>query len=242
MPFPHVRDLDERFVLTIGSNSINVFYMAGNRKRKKYKLNPRGKIIIIATAAILALLIAVCIFPKNETDRNPAFLAEVDAPAWIDAEYIDMGVNARKGTLLEAVNGIVVHYVANPGTSAAQNRSYFNNPGTKVNSHFIVGLEGEIIQCIPLAEQSVASNERNRDTISIEVCHPDESGAFTDATYASLVKLTAWLSHICDFKKDDIIRHYDVTGKLCPKYFVEHEDAWEQFKTDVMDGKTNWQD
>ena len=30
-----------------------------------------------------------------------------------------------------------------------------------------------------------------------------------------------------------MIRHYDVTGKICPKYFVEHEDAWEQFKADV---------
>ena len=30
-------------------------------------------------------------------------------------------------------------------------------------------------------------------------------------------------------KKDDIIRHYDVTGKICPKYFVDHEDAWNEF-------------
>ena len=30
-----------------------------------------------------------------------------------------------------------------------------------------------------------------------------------------------------------MIRHYDVTGKNCPKYFVEHEDEWEQFKKDV---------
>ena len=34
---------------------------------------------------------------------------------------------------------------------------------------------------------------------------------------------------------DDVIRHYDVTGKNCPKYYVEHEDAWKQFKVDVAD-------
>ena len=34
---------------------------------------------------------------------------------------------------------------------------------------------------------------------------------------------------------DDVIRHYDVTGKECPKYYVEHEDAWEQFKQDLLD-------
>ncbi len=30
-----------------------------------------------------------------------------------------------------------------------------------------------------------------------------------------------------------MIRHYDVTGKVCPKYFVEHEEAWQQFKEEV---------
>ena len=33
----------------------------------------------------------------------------------------------------------------------------------------------------------------------------------------------------------DDTRHYDVTGKECPKYFVEHPDAWEQFLADVED-------
>ena len=36
-----------------------------------------------------------------------------------------------------------------------------------------------------------------------------------------------------DLTADDVIRHYDVTGKNCPKYFVEHEDAWETFKENV---------
>ena len=75
----------------------------------------------------------------------------------------------------------------------------------------------------------------NADTVSIEVCHPDETGKFTDATYRSLVQLTAWLCVKFDLKEDQIIRHYDVTGKNCPKYFVENEDAWEMFKDNVWD-------
>jgi hypothetical protein len=89
-------------------------------------------------------------------------------------------------------------------------------------------------------QQSVASNERNRDTISIEVCHPDESGQFTQAAYDSLARLTAWLCAVCGLDVEDVIRHYDVTGKLCPKYFVEHEDAWELFKKDVAAGWRNF--
>jgi N-acetylmuramoyl-L-alanine amidase CwlA len=96
-------------------------------------------------------------------------------------------------------------------------------------------LDGEIIQCVPTWEIAYASNERNADTVSIEVCHPDETGKFTDATYRSLVQLTAWLCVKFDLKEDQIIRHYDVTGKNCPKYFVENEDAWEMFKDNVWD-------
>lgn len=167
-----------------------------------------------------------------------AALRQLDLPDWIDVALIAVDGAARRGVSLEEVGGIVIHYVGNPGTSAEANRNYYNNPGTEVSSHFLVGLEGEVIQCVPLHEKSSASNFRNRDTISIEVCHPDETGKFSDVTYASLVKLTAWLCDSCGFTEEQIIRHYDVTGKACPLYFVEHEDAWEAFKADVAAART----
>jgi len=80
---------------------------------------------------------------------------------------------------------------------------------------------------------SYATNERNVDTLSIECCHPDETGKLKKATYNSLVDLTAWLCSRFILSTDDIIRHYDVTGKNCPKYFVENPEKWEQFKEDV---------
>ena len=77
------------------------------------------------------------------------------------------------------------------------NRNYFeglkDSHVTRSSSNFIVGLEGEIIQCVPTWEVAYASNDRNHDTVSIECCHPDESGKFTDATYRSAVQLCAWL-------------------------------------------------
>ena len=138
---------------------------------------------------------------------------------------------------LREVNAVVIHYVANPNTSAKDNRNYFeglkDNETTYASSNFIVGLEGEIVQCVPLDEIAYCSNERNEDTISIECCHPDESGQFNDSTYQSVVQLTAWLCGRYNLTADKIIRHYDVTGKICPKYYVEHEEAWIQFKLDV---------
>ena len=102
-----------------------------------------------------------------------------------------------------------------------------------VSSNFVIGLDGEIIECVPVGEKAYASNERNADTVSIECCHPAADGKFTDETYDSLVKLTAWLCKQLDLSPKDVIRHYDVTGKACPKYFVDHEDAWKQFRKDV---------
>ena len=103
-----------------------------------------------------------------------------------------------------------------------------------MSSHFVIGLEGEVIQCIPTAEMSYATNSRNVDTISIECCHKDETGAFEQATYDSVVKLTAWLCARFGLTQEQVIRHYDVTGKMCPKYYVEHEDAWLLFKQDLL--------
>ena len=48
-----------------------------------------------------------------------------------------------------------------------------------------------------------------------------------------MVDLCAWLCLKFDLNENDVIRHYDVTGKACPKYFVDHEDAWKQFRKDV---------
>ena len=133
----------------------------------------------------------------------------------------------------------MIHYTANPGSTAQQNHDYFeglkDSQSTKASSHFIIGLDGEVIQCIPSSEWSYASNDRNSDTLSIECCHPDESGQFNEATYQSMVELTGWLCHRFGLSSEDVIRHYDVTGKDCPKYFVEHEDAWVQFRQDVQE-------
>ena len=164
--------------------------------------------------------------------------ADVSAPEWVEQDILPLNPYSRPGTPLETIDGVVVHYVGNPGTSAAANRSFFANLAvtheTYASAHFIVGLEGEVIQCIPLTEIAYASNIRNEDTVAIEVCHPDETGAFSPAAYQQVVELTAWLCRTFDLDPDtDVIRHYDVTEKLCPLYYVEHPDAWDAFRADV---------
>lgn len=129
---------------------------------------------------------------------------------------------SRPQIALNKVTKIAVHYVGNPGSSAAANRNYFENQkngGAYVSSHFVIGLDGEIIQCIPLNEISYCTNQANSYSISIECCHPDATGKFNEATENSLAELCAYLLQKYGLSADDIIRHYDVTGKQCPLYW-----------------------
>ena len=164
---------------------------------------------------------------------------DIVLPDYVERDYLLVNPFSRPGTPLEEVNAVVLHYVGNPGTTAKANRDYFNTlalgrDGTYASSHFVVGLEGEVIQCIPLTEIAYASNDRNGDTIAIEVCHPDEEGQYGPVTYDRVVELTAFLCREFDLDPEtEVIRHYDVTGKLCPRYYVEQPTAWEQLKTDV---------
>ena len=157
----------------------------------------------------------------------------------IDKQYLTVSNYNRPGTNRGSTTAVACHYIGNPGTSAQANRNYFENLSkthtTKASAHYIIGLQGEIIQMIPEEEISWCTNSANAYTISIEACHPDASGKFTEATYAAYVELCA---DICnrwglDPLHGGLIRHYDVTRKICPKWFVDHPDAWEQFKQDV---------
>lgn len=151
---------------------------------------------------------------------------------------------------LKEVKKIAVHYVGSPNSSALANRNYFENckeGGRYVSSHYIVGLKGEVIQCIPLNEWSYCTNQANGYTISIETCHPKSDGVFNDNTYVSLCELCAMLLKKYNLTPNDLIRHYDVTGKQCPLHWTPTKfqseavatARWNRFKQDVqtvMDG------
>ncbi|MBQ5840335.1 MAG: N-acetylmuramoyl-L-alanine amidase [Clostridia bacterium] len=200
-----------------------------HRRRRRRSAAPTVLLVLVGVAL---LLFWVWLFGGSPADKRLKQLEETPLPSWVDSRLIPVG-NARSGRRLEDFSAVVIHYVGNPGTTAINNRNYFAKEDTTVSSHFVVGLEGEVVQCLPLWERSAASNHRNRDTVSIEVCHPDASGEFTPLTYSSLIRLTAWLCELGGLDEEDVIRHYDVTGKECPLYYVRHEEAWQQLRTDV---------
>lgn len=208
------------------------------QRKRKIRRNIRLGLLILLVLAVLFEILRI-VKPAWFTDEYVELKGkDIDAARPdIDVELLTVNPYSRPGPEAKKITGVVVHYTANPGASAMDNRNYFENlkdsHETKVSSNFVVGLEGEIVQCVPTWEEAYASNSRNLDTVSIECCHPDETGKFNDKTYQSMVELCAWLCLKFDLDGNDVIRHYDVTGKDCPKYFVENEKAWEQFRKDV---------
>lgn len=162
----------------------------------------------------------------NQGNKN-----DINVPQWVVQDLLPLNEYSRPGTRLETVNGVVVHYVGNPESTAEQNRNYYEalavTHETKVSSHFVIGIDGTVIQCVPLDEVAYCSNNRNDDTISIECCHKDESGQFSRETLDSLVRLLDWLADTYGLHREQVIRHYDVTGKECPKYYVENPKEWQ---------------
>ena len=210
------------------------------KKRRQQELKRRLCLLLLSVLIILGICIGIKIIKslgnKKIDGENKENIDWTGAPQ-ITVDLLSISNYTRPGTSLSQVKGLVIHYTANPSSSAKANRDYFESLShsheRKASSHFIVGLSGEVIQCIPTKEISYASNDRNIDTISIECCHPDDTGKFKEETYSSLVKLSGWLCARYKIKKAEIIRHYDVTGKMCPLYYVEHEDAWERLKEDI---------
>lgn len=207
------------------------------REWEHRKKQQRRRVIL---ARILALFVVMLFgvglgFGIHEIIRR-ATRKPVDPPEIIE-DLLTENPYSRPGEALEKVKNIFVHYTANPGTSAEQNRSYFENlkdtHETSASSHFIIGYDGEIIQCIPREEIAYAVRGRNYDSISIECCYLEENGKFTDATYQSLLRLVDWLMYEYNLWPKDVLRHYDAGGKPCPLYYVEHEDMWEQFLEDL---------
>lgn len=164
-------------------------------------------------------------------------------------KLLDLNPYSRCGEKKNKIEYIIVHWVGNANTSAMANRNYFNNlpsinaerrkkglPDIYASSNLIVGLQGELVRCIPDDEVAFHSGSwsMNRKSIGIEVCHPDWGGKFSDMTYKSLVELTAELCKKYGIGINNVIRHHDVTGKDCPKYYVENPKEWNKFKQDVQ--------
>lgn len=127
------------------------------------------------------------------------------------------------------------------------------------SAHAVIGLHGEVRQLIPYDEiayhaggqtyqsywmdrypqycHNKANSTPNHATIGIELCHPTETGEFNHLTEAAAVGLGLALMGQYTLGWPDNYRHYDITGKVCPRFWVHSEEAWQRFRAKLRAGQ-----
>lgn len=147
---------------------------------------------------------------------------------------------------------IVIHYVGALGGAQA-NCKYYAGQYVGASAHYFVGFNGEIWQSVEdedIAWHCGASSYkhaecRNSNSIGIELCvrkkntknlgATDKDWYFEDATVEAAAELTRYLMNLYGVPASHVIRHYDVTGKICPNPYVYNctQHVWDEFKRKI---------
>lgn len=150
---------------------------------------------------------------------------------------------------------IVCHYVGALGGAQA-NCKYYASKYIGASAHYYVGHAGEIWQSVEDKDMAwhcgansyVHPTCRNHNSIGIEMCvrkrntssmsASDKDWYFEQATIDSTIALVKELMEKYDIPVENVIRHYDVTGKTCPAPYVHDENAWRAFKNKLTEQTT----
>ena len=141
---------------------------------------------------------------------------------------------------IKTIRYLVIHYTANNGDTALGNCKYFQGKNRNSSAHYFVD-ENEIYQSVKDSDTAWHCGAkkfyhkycRNNNSIGIELCSRKDvkwQYYFKDETIKNAVDLTRYLMKKYDIKIENIIRHYDVTHKICPEPFVRDIYAWDNFK------------
>lgn len=145
---------------------------------------------------------------------------------------------------LSAIKYIVIHYTANDGDTDENNGTYFKNNVVKASAHYFVDSDS-ITQSV--SDSFIAYHVgarrykhkycRNSNSIGIEICDDNKNGIIypSSKTIENALQLTTYLMNKYSIPKNNVIRHYDVTGKLCPAYWSGTETKDRLWKTEFWD-------
>ena len=168
----------------------------------------------------------------------------------------------RPGVARLGTKSVVMHWTGVPGQTAQETRDFFGLESTETSAHYVIGQDGEIIRIIPdnekayhaggtgnsltkMAKENYVTSSGivspNQYTIGIEVNPEKKDGQYTKKAYTSSVQLAAkvlndnGLDNVMGiFFGINLVRHGDITGKNCPKKFMNNDLSWFLFKVNVM--------
>lgn len=186
-------------------------------------------------------------------NRRRLFHAERTVKTMRKINKLISGYNHNAGSV-SRIKYIVIHYTGALGDAKA-NCNYFAGGNRNASAHYFVGYDGAIWQSVE--DKNVAwhcgaksykhAECRNANSIGIEMCVRKKSTAsmgatdkdwyFEDATVEAAAELTRYLMDKYNVPASHVVRHYDVTGKICPNPYVYNTTAhtWDEFKRLISD-------
>ena len=147
----------------------------------------------------------------------------------------------------QKIQYIVVHYTANNGDTAQGNGKYFSGADRNTSAHYFVD-EIKIVRSVFDKDTAWHCGAkiyrhkkcRNENSIGVEMCSKKDSNGqyyINQKTQNNAAELVKWLMKKYDIPIENVLRHYDVTGKLCPEPFAKNQKLWLDFKQKLLQSK-----
>lgn len=146
----------------------------------------------------------------------------------------------------DLVKGIVLHYTDNRGDTAKNNADFFATGNTRAaGAHIFIDREGKAALSVPLkyvawsvgdhanGEGRLYYTLNNYNTISIELCDIVDR-SISEKQYKKLRQVVKYIAKKCP-NVSYVCRHYDITTKVCPAYYVTRNREWLTLQRQLLD-------
>lgn len=152
-----------------------------------------------------------------------------------------------------SIKWIVIHYTANDGDTDEANANYFKGERGASAHRFVdddsitISVPDDYVawsvggskysNCNVTGGGKYYNQCTNANSLSLELCDCVKNGKsdFTEATLKNAVwQVKEWMKQY-NIDINHVIRHFDVTGKPCPKPYVDDENQWRAFKTRLVE-------
>ena len=152
---------------------------------------------------------------------------------------------------------LVIHYTGNDGDTDESNGRYFKSNVVQASAHYFVD-DDSITQSVPdnfvawhcggkkYGSCSTTGGGKhynkctNTNSLSIEICDDVKNGHIypSNKTIENALNLAIHLMEKYSIPKENVIRHFDVTGKLCPAYWCGSSVKDNNWKTEFWNKLT----
>ena len=219
--------------------------MAVSNKKRKNKKHSAGTAVFTVMTVLFSIFVIYVVFQAVYVQRiydNSRKENDIksDCPKTIQnisvtTDFLPIGSDGRTGKIRK-IKYITIHETDNksPTADAEAHNEYIHDYGRnhKLSWHYTVD-ENEIYHHIPDDEtafnagDNIRKNGGNRNGIGIELCV--NKGSDFDKTMKNASILTAYLLDKYNLTIDDVKKHQDFSGKICPKTII-NENLWDKFK------------